>query len=223
MYIQEITLDLSPDLDSDLMIDEFNWLLSGYHKNGQILSGAQSQYISGQKIICMPYTLEKDSLDERYNNSHVKKQINRLEELCGTKLKFRTLGTDCNNHQQVCTCKSHSIFLLSAMSFSRDSALICGECRLSVPLYRIPKTDDDNYVSILNWQLSSMICDGFEIINLNNRQIPSIPNSMLLALDKMGYRVCEKIESATGVKTRLLHKLGKDKKSKYNGGKELAN
>jgi predicted nucleic acid-binding Zn ribbon protein len=223
MYIQEITLDITPDLDADLMIDEFNWLMSNYHKNGQILSGAQTQFLSGNKIVCLPYTLEKDSLDAKFNNSHVNKQIKRLRDLCNADLKIRVLGTDYNSNNETCSCTSHSTFLLSALSFTRDSAVMCGDCRLSLPLYRLPKTDDDNYTSILNWQLSTMICDGFEIINLNTKKIPSLPENILLALDKQGYALCEKLEHLTGVKTRLLHKLAQDKKSKSIEGKELAN
>jgi hypothetical protein len=40
MYVQEITLEISPDLEMELMIDEFNWLMSNYHKNGQVANGA---------------------------------------------------------------------------------------------------------------------------------------------------------------------------------------
>lgn len=221
MYIQEISIDISPDLDADLMIDEFNWLMSSYHKNGQILSGAQTQFLSGRKIICLPYSLERDSLEAKNNNSHVNKQIKRLEELCQSQLIFRTVGTDYESHNEVCSCVHHESFYLRALSFSRDSAIICGTCRLSVPLYKLPKTDDDNYISILNWQLSSMICDGLEIINLNNSDIPSVPNSLLVAFDKLGFEICQKIENLSGVKTRLFSRLGKDKKGKNEPGKEL--
>jgi predicted nucleic acid-binding Zn ribbon protein len=221
MYIHEITLNLSPDLDADLLVDEFNWLMSSYHKNGQILSGAQTQYITGRKIICLPYTLEEDSLSAKYNNSHVNKQVKRLEDLCNAKIEFRIIGNSSEHHNEVCTCKSQSAYYLTALSFSRDSGVMCGDCRLSVPLYKLPKTDDDNYTSILNWQLSSMICDGFDIINLKT-EIPSLPNSVLLSLDKLGFEICENIELKTGIKTRLFHKLGKDKKSGKSSGKEIA-
>lgn len=222
MYIQEITLQISPDLDKDLMVDEFNWLMSNYHKNGQILSGAQTQFLSGNRIICLPYTLERDSLDNKHNNSHVNKQLKRLEELTGEKLQYKTVGTDYDTYNEVCTCSEHSAFYLSAYGFSRDSAVMCADCRLSVPLYRLPKSKTDDYVNILNWQLSTMICDGLEIINLNNKGIPSLPNNLLLSFDKLGYKICQEIESLTGVKTRLFQALGKDKKGKSESGKEIA-
>ena len=122
MYVQEITLQISPDLEMELMLDEFNWLMSNFHKNGQVANGGHTQLIVGQKIVSMPYTPEKDSLDAKYHNSHVIKQIERLETLCQSKLQIRTIGTD-GTHAEVCSCSSSSSHLLGAFCFSRDSAL----------------------------------------------------------------------------------------------------
>ena len=214
MYVQEITLQISPDLEMDLMLDEFNWLMSNFHKNGQVANGGHTQFIVGQKIVSMPYTPEKDSLEAKHHNSFVVKQIERLETLCQSKLQIRTIGAD-GNHAEVCSCKSSSSHLLGAFCFSRDSAVICGDCRLIIPLYRLPKTEDDSYLSIINWQLSTMVLDGFETINLKNNGVPNISKSHLNALDKLGFEVCERLEKLTGVKTRLLQTLGSSKLPSY--------
>lgn len=213
MFIQEITLEISHDLDMDLIVDEFNWLMAAYHKNGQLLNGAQTQFLSGRKIISLPYTLERDSLNKKFNNKAVNNQLSRLEKLCQAKLNFRTVGTDYSTHNSACSCQTHSMFYLTSFGFSRDSAVLCGSCRLTVPLYKLPKTSGDTYEDIINWQISTMICDGLETINLKNDNIPSLPNNYLLAFDKMGFKVCSRIEELTGVKTRLFQKLGKEKKS----------
>jgi hypothetical protein len=56
-----------------------------------------------------------------------------------------------------------------------------------------------------------MVLDGFETINLKNKGVPNISKSHLNAVDKLGFEVCEKLESLTGVKTRLLQTLGNSK------------
>lgn len=211
MYIQEITLEFSPDLDQELLLDEFNWLMSSYHKSGQVANGGYTQFIHGNKIIAMPYTVEKDSLNPKYNNSHVNKQLKRLEALCENVPHYKTIGTDVGKKHDVCTCKRPSALFLSAVSFSRDSALSCGDCKLSLPLYRIPKTDDDTYTSILNWQLNCQIADGIDLINLKNDEIPNFPKPMITAIDQLGFRVCSEIEQLTGIKTRLFQVQSKEK------------
>ncbi len=225
MYVQEITLDVSPDLEMDLMIDEFNWLMSNYHKNGQIANGGHTQLVLGNRIACLPYTLERDSLDRKYNNIHVNKQLKRLEDLCGKKLDIKTLGTNNPGHNEVCSCTKPSGYMLTALFFSRDSAIMCSDCRLSVPLYRLPKTEDESYMSILNWQLSSMVIEGYEIINLKNEKVPELSNNYLTAIDELGMDVCARIEQSTGITTRLFQKLGKTKENRRNNkshpGKEM--
>lgn len=211
MYIQEITLEFSPDIDQELLLDEFNWLMSSYHKSGQVANGGYTQFIHGNKIIAMPYTVEKDSLNPKYNNSHVNKQLKRLEALCENVPHYKTIGTDVGKKHDVCTYKRPSALFLSAVNFSRDSAISCGDCKLSLPLYRIPKTDDDTYTSILNWQLNSQIADGMDIINLKNDEIPSFPKPMISAIDQLGFRVCSEIEQLTGIKTRLFQPQSKEK------------
>lgn len=210
MYIQEITLELSPDIDQELLLDEFNWLMSSYHKSGQVANGGYTQFISGNKIVALPYTLEKESLNPVHSNSHVNKQVKRLETLCGAAPTYRTIGTDSSKDNETCTCKRPSSILLTALSFSKDSALVCGDCRLSMPLYRIPKTDDDTYSSVINWQLNNQIVDGMDIINLNN-EVPAMSPAFLAAVDQLGFKICSHIEELTGIKTRLMQRQAKEK------------
>lgn len=210
MYIQEITLELTPDLDADLMMDEFNWLMASYHRNGQVLSGSQTQFISGNRIICLPYTLEKDSLARKHNNDDVNRQLKRLEQLCQNPIVYRTIGVDYKNSERVCECQVPHSYVLTAVSFSKDSAVMCGECRQSVPLYRLPKTDGSNYASVLNWQLSSQIIDGLEIINLNNNAFPSVGKNIIKVLREDGQELCKKIETLSGVPTSLFDDFKKE-------------
>jgi len=64
MYIQEISIDIKTKLDKDELIDEFGILMSFYRGNGQTQGRIESQYIKNDKIVCLPFTLEKNSLDK---------------------------------------------------------------------------------------------------------------------------------------------------------------
>ena len=86
MYIQEISIDIKTKADKDELIDEFGLLMSFYRSSGQTQGKIESQYVENDKIVCLPYTLEKNSLDKKFNNLYVNKQTKKVEELCNSKL-----------------------------------------------------------------------------------------------------------------------------------------
>ena len=92
MYIHEISIEIKSQADKDELIDEFFLLTSSYRSNGQTQGRIETQFIDGNKIVCLPYTLEKASLDKTYNNSYVARHINKIQELCKSKIKFRMVG-----------------------------------------------------------------------------------------------------------------------------------
>lgn len=59
MYIQKILIKINSKIEIDGIVDEFNILMSHYRGNGQSQGKIETQYITGNKIICLPYTLEK--------------------------------------------------------------------------------------------------------------------------------------------------------------------
>lgn len=59
MYIQEISIDIKTKADRDELVDEFGLLMSFYRGNGQTQGRIESQYFENEKIVCLPFTLEK--------------------------------------------------------------------------------------------------------------------------------------------------------------------
>ena len=78
MFIQEISIEINSKADKEQLVDEFNLLLSFYRNNGQTLGKIEPEYIRDNKIFEVPFTLEIDSLDSKYNNSYVNRQIDKL-------------------------------------------------------------------------------------------------------------------------------------------------
>ena len=62
MYIQEISIDIKTKVGKDEHIDEFGLLMSFYRGSGQTQGRIESQYIESDKIVCLPFTLEKAGL-----------------------------------------------------------------------------------------------------------------------------------------------------------------
>ena len=89
MYIQEISLQINSDTDKSDILDEFGILMSHYRGNGQIQGNIQTEYLTGNKLIGLPYTLEENSLDGKINNFYVDRQSKKIEELCNSKIHIK--------------------------------------------------------------------------------------------------------------------------------------
>lgn len=99
-----------------------------YRANGQKQGSIESQYITNNTIIALPSTLEKDSLDSRYNNIYVNEQIQKLEELCNSKMHFRLVGEDYEHHRTICTCHTSEFYILITNYATIESPITCGTC-----------------------------------------------------------------------------------------------
>lgn len=86
MYIQEFKVKNSGKINPDDLIDMVFSLLSSYRMNGQILSDEWANYYQDNVLYCILLTPEKDSLEEKYNNSHANNDIKKLESSTNSKI-----------------------------------------------------------------------------------------------------------------------------------------
>lgn len=92
MYIQEFKVTNSGKINPDDLIDMVFSLLCSYRMNGQILSDEWANYYQDNVLYCIFLTPEKDSLEEKYNNSYVDNDIKKLESSTNSKIRYKTLG-----------------------------------------------------------------------------------------------------------------------------------
>lgn len=211
MYIQKIEIQINSKVDKDELIDDFGILMSYYRGNGQTQGKIESQYIKANRIVCLPFTVERNSLDSRYNNFYVNKQISKIEELCKSKFKFSTVGKTYDSYKTPCTCKKSDFYILITNFLTIQPPLTCGKCNSYVPLYRLPEYYDYGYMPILSWETNYISCDSLQMNcevgerwALNQMQKP---NSRL---SKQGLNICFTIEKLTGIPTYYyLHNYSK--------------
>lgn len=202
MYIQQISIKIKSKKDSNELVDEFNLLMAFYRGNGQVQGKIQSEYIKDNKIESLPYTLEKNSLNKKYNNFYVNRQSKKIEELCNSKLEYRTLGKSYENYKTPCTCKSSGFYILTTNYVSIASPLTCGDCNKSVPLYKLPVYYDHGYMPILSWESNYISCDTLQM----NCQVGEVwalkqMEDLKSQLSKQGLKICRKIEELTSIPT----------------------
>ncbi len=216
MYIQEISIEIKKNVDRDELVDEFGILMSSYRKSGQTQGKIESQYINEHEIVCLPYTLEKDSLDEKYNNFYVTRGIKKVEEICGSKFEIKLVGQYKDDFEPVCKCKKSEYYILITNYLSISSPITCGTCNNYVPLYRLPVYEDHGYVQILNWETNYISCDSLQMnCQVGERWALNQMQEIASQLSKQGFNICRKIEELTNTPTYYyLHNY--NKRNGYN-------
>jgi predicted nucleic acid-binding Zn ribbon protein len=213
MYIQEITIDVKTKADKNELMDEFSLLMSFYRGSGQTQGRIESQYFENNKIVCLQFTLEKNSLDKKFNNFYVNRQIEKIEKLCNSKLTLRTAGKSSNTYKTTCKCLKSDFYILITNYVSIESPLTCGNCNKSIPLYRLPQYYDYGYMPILSWETNYISCDSLQMnCEVGERWALNQMQDITSQLSKQGLEICSKIEELTSVPTYYyLHNYKKYK------------
>lgn len=202
MYIQKIEIEIKSAVDKDEVFQEINFLLEFYRANGQTQGKIESQYMSENKIVSLPFTLEKNSLDKNKNNIYVKNTIEKIEKLCNSKFKIKTLGKTTQNEIHVCSCSIPKFYVLVTNYISIDSPITCGSCNKSVPLYRLPEYYDFGYLPILSWESNYQACDRLQMnCEVGEKWSMNQMEKFDSQLSKQGISICQKIEKISNIPT----------------------
>lgn len=198
MYIQEITIEINSNVNKEEIVEEFNLLISFYRGNGQTQGKIESQYIENEKIVCLPFTLEQNSLSKKFNNYYVIKQSEKIEKLCKSKLKFKIIGKTSNSYKGPCNCKKSDFYILITNYVTIESPLTCGNCNKSVPLYHLPQYYDYGYMPILSWASNYISCDTLQMnCEVGEHWALNQMQNLKSQLSKQGAQICKKIEELT--------------------------
>jgi len=187
--------------------------MSFYRGSGQKQGRIETQYITDNKIIGLPFTLEKNSLNKKNNNFYVDRQIKKLEKLCSAKLKIKTIGKSYESYKSPCTCKKSDFYILITNCVTIESPISCGTCNKSVPLYRLPKYYDYGYMPILSWETNYISCDSLQMnCEVGERWALNQMQNLTSALTKQGLEICRTLEGLTNIPTYYyLHNYTKYK------------
>ncbi len=200
MFIAETAFTLKDKVNEELAEDAINSFLGSLRMNGQVLGKEFLIAKRGLIYRAFLHIPEADSLDKKYANSYVLRELKKLDEV-GLSFLHKIIGKepDCSS---ICVCNSPGSYIVFTDYISLESPLRCGDCFGVVPLYKIPRTYDDEYYDIICWQSDYQACDSLQMNCLTGerfgKQQMSRHNS---SLSKQGIQICNNITKATGIKT----------------------
>jgi len=202
LYIQELTLETKNNIDKNELVEQFHSLLYVLHKSGQSQSKQEASFLSDTFIRCNIQTLEKNSLDNKYNSEWVIKQLEKLESLSSSKLQVKTLGTTYEKYSGVCQCKNHKFLVLYTHLLNDAGALDCGNCFKPIPLYRFVNLDPIIREHIISWEENYIACDRLQIgSTVGEKWATKQMTDYNSPLSKEGIAICSKIKLLTGIPT----------------------
>jgi predicted nucleic acid-binding Zn ribbon protein len=199
MFVAEITWQIPPDISDDRLDDISYGLLGSLYQNGQIIGRDYPIAKSGQILQAFITILEPDSLDLKYANKYVKREIDKAIELGITSPQVKIIGRSLGlSEGDSCNCQSVS-YILCTDFIEHGSPVKCGSCFADVPLYHLPKTSNsDDYTNILAWMGDYRACDTLQMNcttgeRFGIRQM-SDPHS---SLSKQGREICDRLTALT--------------------------
>jgi len=200
MHTIKVSFELIKKTEFEAMTEIIYSLLGAWGKNGQILSGESPIARTDNNLEVYVNTPDSDSLSEKYNNKYVSETLLKLKEKDFAAPKILVLGKEPES-AILCDCRNIKSFILFTTYISLESPLKCADCFGVVPLYKIPKTVEEEYYDIICWNSDYRSCDSLQMNCVVGERFATNQLSKYDSqLTKFGLKVCRSIEKVTNKK-----------------------
>jgi predicted nucleic acid-binding Zn ribbon protein len=189
--------DYSKVEDSDAFFDGvLSEFLSVLSNHGQIIDQHWNLIECGEAIKLICITIDEDSLDSKYYNIYGEKYLDKLISQSTRPPIYKLLGKTLGM-MECCKCPNPSYYVFYPSEYA---SIICGDCDLHIPLYKIPKFDgEEEYYFLRSWEASYQCCDRLfmntDVGEKYGYQQLSMSNSKL-SLE--GMKLCKSLSANTG-------------------------
>ena len=195
-----LLFDIKDTQDHEIAIQEIDLYLGALRQNGQILGKEIPLYYkeNDESIVASCVSIpENISLNIEYANKYVSKSLNIFKKL-SIGHTFEIMGKEVDSYKN-CQCKSVEYYILYTHYLTVKPPLHCGNCFGIIPLYKIPKTYDDEYNDIISWESDYHACDRLQMnCKVGERFGLQQLNKYSSNLNKNGIEICKRIKNLTG-------------------------
>lgn len=204
MFIQEISIHINSKVNKDELMEKFAYsLLGNYRNSGQIIGSYINEsfpFLADNFMKCNVGTLERNSLDKKYNPIWVNYAIEEIEEVCKSKLKVKLLGKFFQSYKGACNCKHRKFLVLFTHVFNTVGPLDCGDCSKVVPIYKLKGLKSlSDFQHMWRWEQNYISCDSLQLNSgVGEKWATKQITEHTSELSKEGLEVCTTIEKLTG-------------------------
>jgi predicted nucleic acid-binding Zn ribbon protein len=201
MYVIEVKIPIEKKLNNDEQGLMVYGLLGAWRMNGQILG--EESLIAKKKDCFLAYvnTPERSSLSPKNHNKYSREYYSDFISVGLKKPQINVIGKEPES-SKACKCKTQDFYILYTTYLFLETPLRCGDCFGTIPLYKLPKTYDDEYYNIICWQSDYQSCDSLQMnCKVGERFATNQLSNLDSLLTKSGLEVCQSIKEVTGKKT----------------------
>lgn len=167
--------------------------------NGQILRRHKSYTSIGDEFQLRVVAPEKTTFNPDNENINVTNARERFEAAYGEKVVWSCIGEN-KNVTGSCECKKSDYYILKGNMKDTVSPVLCGNCGMSVPLYRLPRNySREEYYDILEWQRAYNDLNDLFKQGLDERYAYEMLNKANSSLNVEGRRIAKALKEKTGV------------------------
>ena len=200
MFTFEFEFYLNEDVDLlSFVDDEVNAFLATLNRNGQLISQHWNLIQDNGLLKLYVIAPAEDSLDLKYFHKDCHEALELLILKSTQAPSFKVLGPTVGL-SECCSCADPSNFVLFTNFVAEYPPVSCGDCNLPVPLYKLPKLNNEpEYSSLLHWESEYQACDTLFINSwvgekFGYDQISQV--NSILSLE--GLKICQQMALKTG-------------------------
>jgi predicted nucleic acid-binding Zn ribbon protein len=194
MLVAELRFDLLTNQAPSEHIEKVQDVLDVLRMNGQICGHEYRIAETNQSFLAYVTIPDIDALEDQYHNTYVRRACEALKQYGIAPPVSRLLDEDIEE-RPACACQASSFYILYTSHETHSPPVRCGDCFRWVPLYRFPKTYDDEYYDIICWQSDYRSCDRLQ---MNCRTLERAALRELgqfnSSLSEQGRAICQRIQ-----------------------------
>ncbi|MDQ1921508.1 DUF2310 family Zn-ribbon-containing protein [Massilia pseudoviolaceinigra] len=135
--------------------------LGALRMNGQVCGSDWPIVMENGCYVATVLAPAADSLDARYNGTHVRQRIADARQ-AGVTFAWSVIGEQ-SDSAQACGCADPSAYLLFTTYLTVESPVQCMDCFGVVPLYRFKAPPDADFYDVMSWQSDYQSCDQLQM------------------------------------------------------------
>jgi predicted nucleic acid-binding Zn ribbon protein len=196
MYSLILKFNLPGKRNNENARDSINSYLAALRMNGQIIDSSWPIYFKEKSFFTNVLTPERTSLNHKNDNKYVKESKAELT-IKGLSIPYSIVNGRDIDSAPVGNLSKSDFFFLYTNYVTLESSIRDSSNFNPIPLYKLPKTYDDEYYDIICWQSDYKYCDGLQMGCKTGERFATKELTLIdSSLSKRGIEICKKLSKS---------------------------
>jgi predicted nucleic acid-binding Zn ribbon protein len=178
--------------------EAFGFLLHAYRMDGHVLGRELITLSVSRRLEAYVQIPAADAFESRVASEWISKALESMREAGLSAPEFTEIDGD-ETGTEACSCDERSSLILFTTYVQLSPPVTCGDCYRAIPLYWLPRFDNDEFREVMTWQSNYQACDTLFMNSgpgerSGYRQMSRVDSH----LTRDGRAICKHFEDGTG-------------------------